>query len=142
MYFYLKLSVYSFIVCIKVDEIQNSTEKADVAIDFTTHGVPSEAVKLIVKVLNLPTVAASYGQEGDIRSWRDIEGKNAEKYLIQISPPADLLVQSVRSIVGKQDMTSAVLLFDEEQYGLFFIKKEVSKIFQVSLFPNRNVSQI
>lgn len=123
-----------------MDEIRAGPDKPDIAIDFTRHGVPSEAVKLVVKVINLPTVAATFGQEGDIRyflwtllaknvsryfltilphcrSWRDHAKTNWDGYLVQVSPPADLLVQSVRSIVGKQDMTSAVLLFDEQQYG-------------------------
>lgn len=50
-----------------MDEIRAGPDKPDIAIDFTRHGVPSEAVKLVVKVINLPTVAATFGQEGDIR---------------------------------------------------------------------------
>jgi len=102
-----------------VDELRkNDATKPDLIIDFTRNGIPSEAVKIVAKTSNIPTVSATFGQEGDIRSWRDIqEKKNATKYLVQISPPADLIVQSMRSIVGKQDMTSAVLLFDEQQYG-------------------------
>ncbi|XP_035708909.1 ionotropic receptor 25a isoform X1 [Folsomia candida] len=106
-------------ICMQMDEIRAGPDKPDIAIDFTRHGVPSEAVKLVVKVINLPTVAATFGQEGDIRSWRDHAKTNWDGYLVQVSPPADLLVQSVRSIVGKQDMTSAVLLFDEQQYEMY-----------------------
>jgi ionotropic glutamate receptor len=107
-------------VCTKVSELRAGPNKPDLVIDFTRNGIPSEAVKIVVKTSNIPTVSATFGQEGDIRSWRDVvQNKNASKYLIQISPPADLLVQAVRSIVGKQDMTSAVLLFDD-QYGTLY----------------------
>lgn len=104
-------------VCKRVDEYygKGDSEKPDIIVDFTRHGIPSEAVKIIVKVMNLPTISGTFGQEGDIRSWRDLS-ENMRNYLIQIAPPADMVPQAVRSIVSQQDMTSAVLLFDEE-YG-------------------------
>jgi len=46
------------------------------------------------------------------RSWRNLTSAE-ENYLIQVSPPADLLIQSVRSFVIAQDMINAVVLFDE-----------------------------
>jgi len=51
-----------------------------------------------------------------LREWRDLS-EPQKKYMIQISPPADVMVQSVRSLVDIQSMTSAVVMFDEEQYG-------------------------
>jgi len=50
-----------------VDALNSSPQKPDLAIDFTRHGIPSEAVKLIVKAINLPTISGTFGQEGDIR---------------------------------------------------------------------------
>lgn len=95
---------------------QPAGKQPDIIVDFTRHGIPSEAVKLITKVMTLPTISGTFGQEGDIRSWRDLS-ENAKNYLIQIAPPADMVPQSVRSIVSQQDMTSAVFLFDDE-YGM------------------------
>jgi len=53
----------------------------------------------------------------DGREWRELT-ENQQQYLIQVSPPADIIVQAVRSIVGAQNMTSAVLMFNED-YGIY-----------------------
>ncbi|ODM89690.1 Glutamate receptor ionotropic, kainate 2 [Orchesella cincta] len=110
------LSGYVRLVCKDIEEAFKKAQKPDIVIDFTRYGIPSEAVKMIVKVMNLPTISAAFGQEGDIRSWQEL-GPNMKQYLIQVAPPADLLPQSVRSIASQQDMTSAVLLFDNA-YGI------------------------
>lgn len=107
-----------FAVCKEVDAAYakgNAGKHPDIVIDFTRHGIPSEAVKMITKVMTLPTISGTFGQEGDIRTWRDLSA-NQKNYLIQIAPPPDLVPQAVRSLVSQQDMTSAVLLFDDE-YG-------------------------
>ncbi|ODM93591.1 Glutamate receptor ionotropic, kainate 2 [Orchesella cincta] len=100
-------------LCKDIEEAFKKAQKPDIVIDFTRHGIPSEAVKIIVKVMNLPTISATFGQEGDIRSWRELK-PNMKQYLIQVAPPADMVPQSVRSIVSQQDMTSAVFLFDND----------------------------
>lgn len=54
-------------MCKDITEAIKSPESPDVVVDFTRHGIPSEAVKLLMKVMNLPTVSGTFGQEGDIR---------------------------------------------------------------------------
>ncbi|CAG7815216.1 unnamed protein product, partial [Allacma fusca] len=107
-------------LCKQIDAAYASPdeEKPDFALDFTRQGIPSEAVKVILKSMKIPTITGTFGQEGDIREWRDITDKQ-KGYLIQVSPPADILIQSVRSIVDMQNMTSAVVLFDYEQYEMY-----------------------
>lgn len=79
---------------------------------FCLTGVPSETVKSFTQALGLPTISASYGQEGDLRQWRDIDA-NKQKYLLQIMPPADIIPEVVRSIVRKMNITNAAILYDE-----------------------------
>lgn len=46
------------------------------------------------------------------RQWRNLDGEQ-QKYLIQISPPADLIPEIVRSIVVAQNITNAGIMFDD-----------------------------
>uniref|UniRef100_A0A1A9WKV0 Ionotropic glutamate receptor C-terminal domain-containing protein n=1 Tax=Glossina brevipalpis TaxID=37001 RepID=A0A1A9WKV0_9MUSC len=80
-------------------------------LDTTKSGVPSETVKSFTQALGLPTISASYGQEGDLRQWRDIDA-DKQKYLLQIMPPADIIPEVVRSIVRKMNITNAAVLYD------------------------------
>lgn len=75
-------------------------------------GVSSETVKSVSAALGIPTVSASYGQEGDLRQWRDNNEKKA-KYLLQVMPPADVLVEIIRKIVQFNGITNAAILYDE-----------------------------
>lgn len=75
-------------------------------------GVASETVKSVTAALGLPTVTGSFGQTGDLRQWRSLSSSQS-KYLLQIMPPADLIAECVRSIVNKQDITNAAILFDD-----------------------------
>ena len=81
-------------------------------LDTTMTGLASETVKSFTKALALPTISASFGQEGDLRQWRDID-ENQESYLIQIMPPADLIPEIVRALVLSQNISNAAILFDE-----------------------------
>jgi glutamate receptor, ionotropic, invertebrate len=69
-------------------------------------------VKSVSAALGIPTVSASYGQEGDLRQWRDISDKKA-KYLLQVMPPADILIEIIRKIVQYNGITNAAILYDE-----------------------------
>lgn len=62
--------------------------------------------------LGLPTVSASFGQEGDLRQWRDINDQK-KNYLIQVMPPGDIIPEVVRSIVEYMNITNAAILYDE-----------------------------
>lgn len=80
-------------------------------LDTTMTGLGSETVKSFTAALALPTISASFGQEGDLRQWRNIDD-NEKEYLVQICPPADIIPEIVRSIVLNQNITNAAILFD------------------------------
>lgn len=65
----------------------------------------SETVKSFTQALGLPTISASYGQEGDLRQWRDLDDSK-QKYLLQVMPPADIIPEAVRSIVKRLNITN------------------------------------
>ena len=46
------------------------------------------------------------------RQWRTLDGEQL-KYLIQISPPADIIQEVIRSIIIAQNITDAGILFDD-----------------------------
>lgn len=46
------------------------------------------------------------------RQWRNLDGEQ-QKYLVQISPPADIIPEIVRSIVVAQNITNAGIMFDD-----------------------------
>lgn len=69
-------------------------------------------MKSFTAALGLPTVSGAYGQEGDLRQWRDLS-EDKQKYLLQIMPPVDMIPQVVRSIVKYQNITNAAILYDD-----------------------------
>jgi glutamate receptor, ionotropic, invertebrate len=69
-------------------------------------------VKSVSAALGIPTVSASYGQDGDLRQWRDISDKKA-RYLLQVMPPADIIIEIIRKIVQFNGITNAAILYDE-----------------------------
>nr|ALR72535.1 ionotropic receptor IR6 [Colaphellus bowringi] len=81
-------------------------------LDTTMTGLGSETVKTFTQALALPTISASFGQEGDLRQWRNIDD-NEKDFLIQISPPADIIPEIVRTLVLNQNITNAAILFDK-----------------------------
>nr|APZ81419.1 ionotropic receptor 25a [Adelphocoris lineolatus] len=97
-------------------ETFNASAKAGkpphIILDTSVVGVTSEAVKTFSRALGIPTLSASYGQEGDLRQWRALEVEIA-KYLLQINPPADIIPEVVRSIVILQNISSAGIVFDD-----------------------------
>lgn len=100
------------IVCIKYAESIEKKEPPHIIFDTTKSGIASETVKSFTQALGLPTVSASYGQEGDLRQWRDME-ETKQRYLLQVMPPADLIPEVVRSIVRKMNITNAAILYDD-----------------------------
>lgn len=107
---YYKYNLY-FSVCAKYSEMISGNKPPHVILDTTKTGVSSETVKSFTAALSLPTVSACFGQEGDLRQWRTID-EFQQNYLLQIMPPADIIPESVRSIVKMQSMTNAAILFD------------------------------
>jgi hypothetical protein len=78
----------------------------------TKTGVSSETVKSVSAALGIPTVSASFGQDGDLRQWRDIPDKK-KNYLLQVMPPSDVLTEIVRAIVTYNNITNAAILYDD-----------------------------
>lgn len=54
-----------------------------VILDTTLSGLASETVKSLSSALGIPTISGSFGQEGDLRQWRDISTKK-KSYLLQV----------------------------------------------------------
>lgn len=86
--------------------------------DTTNTGVASETVKSVASALGIPTVSASFGQEGDLRQWRELS-PNQKKYLLQVMPPTDIIPEIIRGIVFYMNITNAAILYDET-FGEFF----------------------
>ncbi|XP_050348568.1 ionotropic receptor 25a isoform X2 [Nymphalis io] len=99
-------------VCRKYNDMLSAKKTPHVVLDFTMTGVGSETIKSFTAALALPTISGSFGQAGDLRQWRTLS-TNQTKYLLQIMPPADILPESIRAIVIKQDITNAAIIFDE-----------------------------
>jgi ionotropic glutamate receptor len=49
------------------DEALKADKGPHVVVDMTMSGVASETAKSITAALSLPTISASFGQEGDLR---------------------------------------------------------------------------
>lgn len=83
-----------------------------IVFDTTITNVASETVKSLTSALGLPTVSASFGQEGDIRQWRDLSDQKRQ-YLLQVMPPSDIIPEVIRSIIMYMNITNAAILYDE-----------------------------
>lgn len=88
-----------------------------IVFDTTITNVASETVKSLTSALGLPTVSASFGQEGDIRQWRDLNDQKRQ-YLLQVMPPSDIIPEVIRSIITYMNITNAAILYDES-FGKF-----------------------
>ncbi|KAI8421537.1 hypothetical protein MSG28_009573 [Choristoneura fumiferana] len=99
-------------VCRKYNDMLSAKKTPHVVLDFTMTGVGSETIKSFTAALALPTISGSFGQNGDLRQWRNLNA-NQSKFLLQVMPPADILPESIRAIVTKQDITNAAIIFDE-----------------------------
>ncbi|XP_068084209.1 ionotropic receptor 25a [Anabrus simplex] len=98
-------------LCLAYNKSIDDTTPPKVVLDMSRGGIPSEAVKSFTKLLALPTISASYGQEGDLRYWRNLDSE-AQKYLIQVMPPGDIAPEIVRSLVNNRNISNAVIIFD------------------------------
>ncbi|XP_065335547.1 ionotropic receptor 25a [Cloeon dipterum] len=99
-------------LCKSYETSVKAGEPPHIVIDNTLSGDSSEVVKAFTMSLALPTVSGSYGQEGDIRQWRDLDEEQL-KYLIQVQPPGDLIPEAIRTIVVAQNLSSAAIIFDD-----------------------------
>lgn len=117
-----------FAVCSSYNEMLSNSLFPHLVLDTTMTGLASETVKSFTAALGLPTISASFGQEGDLRQWRNIDD-NEKEYLIQIMPPADIIAEIVRTIVLNQNITNAAILFDD-----YFGKKKLVIFLTVFIF--------
>lgn len=85
----------------------------DLVLDTTMTGPGSETVNSFSAALGLPTLTAQFGQEGDIRQWRDLKPEQSA-YLVQVMPPADLLPEAIRQLVISMNASNAAILFNED----------------------------
>nr|AFP33229.1 ionotropic receptor [Locusta migratoria] len=99
-------------MCLEYNTSIDENKKIHVVLDTTLQDVSSEAVKYFTRALELPTVSASCGQEGDLRYWRNID-KKQDKYMIQVMPPIDTIPEFIRSFCSAQNLTNAGILFDD-----------------------------
>lgn len=89
-----------------------SNQPPHIVFDTTITNVASETVKSLTSALGIPTVSASFGQEGDIRQWRDLSDQKRQ-YLLQVMPPSDIIPEVIRSIIVYMNITNAAILYDE-----------------------------
>lgn len=106
----------------------SSKKTPHVVLDFTMTGVGSETIKSFTAALALPTISGSFGQAGDLRQWRSLLPEQV-KFLLQVMPPADLLPEAIRSIINKQEITNAAIVFDEFFGMLLYIIPKICYIF-------------
>ncbi|CAH1971639.1 unnamed protein product [Acanthoscelides obtectus] len=99
-------------LCSTYNSMLESQTYPHMVLDTTMTGLGSETVKSFTQALALPTITASFGQEGDLRQWRNID-EDEKEYLVQICPPADIIPEIVRTIVLYQNITNAAILFDQ-----------------------------
>nr|BAR64798.1 ionotropic receptor [Ostrinia furnacalis] len=119
-------------VCRKYNDMLSAKKTPHVVLDFTMTGVGSETIKSFTAALALPTMSSSFGQAGDLRQWRSLDA-NQTRFLLQVMPPADILPESIRAIVTKQDITNAAIIFDE----LFVMDHKYKSLLQN--IPTRHV---
>ncbi|XP_045585173.2 ionotropic receptor 25a isoform X1 [Procambarus clarkii] len=98
--------------CDLMDGAITASKPPHIILDMTTTGMMAETAKSFTRALALPTFSASYGQEGDIREWRTLTS-NESKYLVQLMPPGDIIVQAIRDIVRTQNITNAGIIYDD-----------------------------
>lgn len=99
-------------VCSVYTEAVKTNQPPHIVFDTTITNVASETVKSLTSALGLPTVSASFGQEGDIRQWRDLTDQKRQ-YLLQVMPPSDVIPEVIRSIIIYMNITNAAILYDE-----------------------------
>lgn len=101
-----------YAVCSRYSDAVRNNQQPHVILDTTITGTTSETVKSFAASMGLPTVSASFGQEGNIRQWRDLDEKK-RNYLLQVMPPVDVIPEVLRSIIKFMNISNAAILHDE-----------------------------
>jgi glutamate receptor, ionotropic, invertebrate len=112
-------------MCNTYEEMIKKKKPPHVILDATKIGAASEVVKSLSAALAIPTISASFGQEGDLRQWRDLTDKK-KNYLLHVMPPADVMTEIVRSICIYMNITNVAILYDNP----FIFDHKYTKLFQ------------
>lgn len=112
-------------MCAVYSESVEDSEPPHIVLDMTRTPIMSEIAKSFTSVLALPTISGAFGQDGDIRQWRDIDHEKRQ-YLLQVMPPSDIIPEVIRSIIVYMNMTNAAILFDKT-FGKFFYFIHISQ---------------
>lgn len=99
-------------MCSRYSESVRNNQPPHVILDTTITGTTSETVKSFASSMGLPSVSGSFGQEGNIRQWRDLDEKK-RNYLLQVMPPVDVIPEVLRSIIQFMNISNAAILHDE-----------------------------
>lgn len=102
---------FVFLVCFAYEEMLADKTPPHLVLDTTMAASASDTVKYFAATLALPTISASFGQEMDIRPWRNIND-DQQNYLVQIMPPAELIPELIGEIVLNKNISNAAILFD------------------------------
>ncbi|XP_028982399.1 ionotropic receptor 25a [Diachasma alloeum] len=84
----------------------------DLVVDVTRSGFGAETVNSFTAAMGVPTLSTQFGQEGDLRHWRDLK-EDQKGYLIQVLPPADLIPEAIRQLAITMNISNAAIMFDE-----------------------------
>lgn len=99
-------------MCLRYSDLLKSNLAPHVVLDLTITGSLSEMVKSFTAGLGLPTISASFGQEGNVRQWRYLNEKQ-RNYLLQVTPPMDLIPEVLRPLIELMNISNAAILHDE-----------------------------
>jgi ionotropic glutamate receptor len=106
-------------LCSKLTSMIDANNPPDIILDSTRAGVMSDVVKTMSWTLGLPTLSTSYGEEGDIREWRDLTPAQ-KNYLVQIRPPGDVITDVIREVISRMNITNAAILYDNSFGKIIF----------------------
>nr|QHN69175.1 ionotropic receptor 6 [Sirex noctilio] len=99
-------------ICTVWESALRSSNSPDLVLDMTMTGPGAETVNSFTSALGLPTLSAQFGQEGDLRQWRDLS-QDKKNYLIQMMNPADLIPEAIRQFAISMNISNAAILFDD-----------------------------
>ncbi|XP_018303765.1 ionotropic receptor 25a isoform X1 [Mycetomoellerius zeteki] len=105
----------------------------DLILDMTMSDLGAEASSSFTAAMGVPTLSAQFGQEGDIRYWRDLD-LDQKNYLIQVMSPSDLAPEAIRQLAIQMNITNAGILYDKKDFVM--IHKYKSLLLNV---PTRHV---
>lgn len=83
--------------------VKGAVNAPDIILDTTMRGKGAEIVQIVTAGLGMPTISTQYGQEGDLKNWKNLN-RDQRKFLIQINPPTDLIPGVIRQLAIKMNI--------------------------------------